>query len=120
MPAAQLQKYISFYLGCDTNKGRFVGIEKNVLRIETVSLQTENYDIQSVGSSLFLYLRRLNDLSDEQRKQLIQEGVVIGRPHGYTFSNSGFVYLLSLYVDLFGLINAGYAKDLGLIEKESH
>jgi hypothetical protein len=51
--------------------------------------------------------KQLGDLTDEQSKQLIiiKEGLAIGRPHGYTFTSYGILYLLSLSVDLFGLIN---------------
>jgi hypothetical protein len=108
----QLDKCLHLYLGCYTNKGKFIGIRKDILLIETVENRIEEHNILSVGSTLFLYLRQLGDLTDEQSKQLIQEGLSIGRPHGYTFTNRGFVYLLFLSVDLFGLINSGLAKDI--------
>jgi len=111
-----LEKCLSLYLGCDTNRGRFMGIRKNTLFIQTGEELFEEYDTQNVGLTLFLYLRQIDDLTDEQRKQLIKEGLVIGRPYGYTFSNHGFLYLLTLSVDLFGLINAGFARDIKTIE----
>jgi len=107
----QIGKYLHLYIGCNTNKGIFLGIRKDILFVQTEPGSIEEYNIQNVGSTLFLYLKQLSDLTEEQSKQLIEEGFVIGRPHGYTFSNYGFVYLLSLSVDLFGLINAGFAKD---------
>lgn len=106
----QLDKCIHLYIGCDTNKGKFIGIKKDTLFIQTEGQMAEEYKIESLGNSLFLYLRTLSNLTSEQSKQLIKEGFSIGRPHGYTFSNHGFLYLLSLYVDLFGLINSGFAK----------
>jgi hypothetical protein len=68
-------------------------------------------DISTVGKTVFLYLKQLGDLDDAQSKQLVKEGLSIGRPYGYTFSNRGFLYLLLIEVDLFGLINSGLAKD---------
>ena len=86
------------------------------LFIQNKEKQTEEYKIQNVGSDLLLYLRQLNDITEEQSKQLIEEGFSIGRPHGYTFSANGFLYLLSLSVDLFGLIKSGLACDITQIE----
>jgi hypothetical protein len=68
--------------------------------------------MELLGSSVFLYLRRLNELTVEQSKELTQKGLTLGRPNGYTFSNEAFLYLLSLSVDLFGLIGSGYAKNI--------
>ena len=116
----QLGKYLHLYIGCNTNKGIFTGIREDILFIKTDGKLTEEYDIRNVGNTLFLYLRKLSDLTDEQSKQLIKEGLSIGRPHGYTFSNYGFLYLLSLGVDLFGLINAGFAKDIKIIKEKDH
>lgn len=98
----QLAKYLHLYIGCNTNKGIFLGIRKAILFIQTEQDSIVEYNIQNVGSTLFLYLKQLSDLTEEQSNQLIKEGIVIGRPHGYTFSNYGFLYLLSLGVDLFG------------------
>ena len=116
----QLGKYLHLYIGCNTNIGIFIGIREDILYIQSEEKLTEEYDIRNVGKNLFLYLRKLSDLTDEQSKQLIKEGISIGRPHGYTFSNYGFLYLLSLSVDLFGLINAGFAKDLKILNEKDH
>ncbi|HET7896224.1 MAG TPA: hypothetical protein VFL47_01095 [Flavisolibacter sp.] len=101
------------YIGCQTNLGQLVGVRKNVLFVQPKNEQAiAEYESQLLGSQIFLCLQRLDDLNEEQSKELIKRGVAIGRPHGYTFSNEGFLYLLSLYVDLFGLISSGYAKNL--------
>ena len=107
-----LRKYLHFYIGCSTNQGLFVGIRKDILFIQTHQDSIEEYDIKALGNTLFLYLQQLSDLSMEQSKQLIENGLVIGRPHGYAFTNQAFLYLISVSVDLFGLVNAGYAKDI--------
>ncbi len=109
----RLDKCLHFYIGCETNKGQFIGVKNERLLIQPIDEQDiTEYDTQLLGSSIFLYLRRLNDLTEEQSKQLIKCGIAIGRPNGYTFSNEGFLYLLSLNVDLFSLINSGYAKNI--------
>ena len=116
----QIVKYLRLYIGSNTNKGLFTGIREETLFIQSEEKLTEEYDIRNVGNTLFLYLRKLSDITDEQSKQLIKEGLSIGRPHGYTFSNYGFLYLLSLSVDLFGLINAGFAKDTKTLNEKEH
>ena len=108
----QFDKCLHLYIDCNTNKGRFIGIRKDILIIETEEQGVEEYSIQNLGNTLFLYLRQLNDLSEEQSKELVKQGLSIGRPYGYTFTNHAFVYLLSLGVDLFGLIHSGVAKDI--------
>lgn len=108
----QIYQCLFLYIGCDTNKGKFIGIINNTLLIHTKEKQVEEYDLVLLGNKLFLYLRFLTDITNEQSKELIKKGLSIGRPSGYTFSNDGFLYLLSLRVDLFGLINAGVASDI--------
>jgi hypothetical protein len=109
---------LSLYVGCDTNKGKFIGIINNNLLINTKATQFEEFDVQLLGHTLFLYLRYLADLTEEQSKELIKKGFSIGRPNGYAFSNYGFLYLINLSVDLFGLINSGIAKDIKMLTKE--
>ncbi|MGZ8558970.1 MAG: hypothetical protein ACXWWC_11575 [Chitinophagaceae bacterium] len=116
----QIGKYLHLYIGCNTNKGIFIGIREDTLFIQPAEKLIEEYNIRNIGNALFLYLRQLSDLTDEQSKQLIKEGLSIGRPHGYTFTNYGFLYLLSLSVDLFGLINAGFAKDMKTLNEKDH
>lgn len=108
----ELSQYLHFYIGCNTSKGKFLGIKKDILFIQTEPGIVEEHNINAVGITLFLHLKKLNDLTGEQSKQLVKDGLVIGRPHGYTFTNLSFLYLITLSVDLFGLIDAGYAKDL--------
>ena len=107
----RLEKYIHFYIGCDTNKGKLVGV-KNISLIIKGEEGIAEYNIEDLGNSLFLHLQHLNQLSEAESKELINRGIAIGRPNGYTFSNEGFYYLISLHVDLFGLINSGYARNM--------
>jgi len=109
---SRLQNCIPLYVGCETNKGTFIGIVKNSLFIQNGEHSINEYSKQSVGQTVFLHLKRLIDITDEQSQELNKKGLNIGRPSGYTFSNDAFLYLLSLHVDLFGLINAGMAKGL--------
>ena len=71
-----------------------------------------NYPIQAVGKSVFLYIRRLSDLTLEESNILIEKGMNIGRPQGYSYSPDAFIFLLGLHVDLFALIESGLAKDI--------
>ena len=107
----RLEKYVHFYIGCDTNKGKLIGMRQKYLIVEGEGDIAE-YEIEDLGISLFLHLQQLNELSEAQSKELINRGIAIGRPNGYTFSNEGFYYLITLNVDLFGLIKSGYAKNI--------
>jgi hypothetical protein len=111
---SRLDQYIHLYIGCETNKGKFTGMVNNNLFIQHNGEMLE-YGKEVLGKTVFLYLRKLRDITDEQSKELNKKGFNIGRPSGYTFSNDAFLFLLDLHVDLFGLINAGLAKDLGSI-----
>jgi hypothetical protein len=115
---SRLDKCIQLYIGCETNKGQLVGIKKDRLLIQSNEEQSiTEYHTQLLGKSLFLYLRKLSDLTDEQSIDLIEKGFSIGRPSGYSFSNEAFLHLLSLYVELFGLINSGIEKDISTLSK---
>jgi hypothetical protein len=107
----RLEKYINFYIGCDTNKGKLIGAKQKFLIVQGEAGITE-YDIDDLGVNLFLHMQQLSDISEAQSKELINRGIAIGRPNGYTFSNEGFYYLITLNVDLFGLIKSGYAKNV--------
>jgi hypothetical protein len=58
----------------------------------------------------------LSDLTHDESVELINKGFNIGRPKGYSFSSEAFMFLLTLNVDLFGLIQHGIATDLKLID----
>jgi hypothetical protein len=105
---------VHLYLVCNSNKGKFIGINNNLLLIQTKENSAE-YEKTLLGKEVFLYLRKLESLTELQSKELINQGISIGRPHGYTFSNYGFLYLLSLHVDLFGLIKSGIAKEISTL-----
>ena len=108
---------IPFYIGCETNKGRLIGISSGSLLIQPKDQATiENYEMQDVGMGVVLYLRTLNHLSNEESVELIKNGFNIGRPKGYSFSPEAFLFLLTLHVDLFGLIQHGFDKDLKSID----
>jgi hypothetical protein len=105
-------KYLGFYIGCKTNKGILTGTCKNSVFIQSEAEGSLVFEVESVGKNLFLCLRPLSDLTAEEVKMLIERGINIGRPKGYSFSPEAFIFLLSLYVDIFGLISLGYAKEL--------
>lgn len=103
-------KYLKLYIGCKTNKGELTGICKNLLFIKFENENVETFTIEDVGKNIFLYLRSMNQLTSEEVKSLIEKGINIGRPRGYSFSSGAFLFLLDLHIDIFGLIEAGYAK----------
>jgi len=111
-------KCIPFYVGCQTNKGQLIGTSNESLLIRPGNSQAtvENYQKQDVGTVVVLYLRKLSDLTPEESVELITNGLNIGRPKGYSFSPEAFLFLLTLHVDLFGLIQHGFAKDLNAID----
>jgi hypothetical protein len=87
----RLDKCVHFYIGCNTNKGKLVGVKKESLLIQAEAEESIiEYFTQVLGSSLFLYLQHLNDVTEAQSKELIKKGIAIGRLNGYTFSNEGF------------------------------
>ena len=109
---SRLYKCLPLYIGCETNKGKLVGVVKNSLFIQNGEQTITEHSRESLGHTLFLHLKKLSDITDEQSQELNKKGFNIGRPSGYTFSNDAFLYLLSLHVDLFGLISSGMAKNL--------
>jgi hypothetical protein len=104
--------WIQLYMGSKTNKGVLIGVVKNSLFIHNGHQEIEEYSKEELGTTVFLYLRKISDLTEQQSDELISKGFAIGRPSGYSFSNEAFLYLLSLSVDLFGIINSGLAKDI--------
>jgi hypothetical protein len=109
----RLDKWVQLYIGCETNKGQLVGVIEDRLFVrEGKEHSIIEYSRQTLGKTLFLYLRKIGDITEHQSKELIDKGFSIGRPSGYSFSNEAILYLLSLSVDLFGMISSGLAKDI--------
>lgn len=104
--------WIQLYIGCETDQGLLVGVVNNSLFIQDKQKKIVEYSKKEIGTTVFLYLRKISDLTEQQSDELIAKGFAIGRPSGYSFSNEAFLYLLSLSVDLFGIINSGLAKDI--------
>ena len=111
-----IEFYLPFYFGCETSLGRLIGLRQGIVFTESEKGYPREYDTRAEGFQIKLHLRRLNSLSDDQSRQLIAKGFSIGRPKGYSFSPDAFLYLLSLHVDLFGLIDSGVAIDISLMD----
>ena len=100
--------YFHLYIGAQTNKGTLVAANLNSCITENSagerleSFYTDNFPV-------VLYLRTLKEITEVESKELIQKGMSIGRPRGYSFSPDAFVYLLSLRIDIFGLIESRLA-----------
>ena len=114
-------KCIPFYVGCQTNKGQLIGISNESLLIRPTHNQAtiENYEMRTVGTVVVLYLKKLRDLTHEESVELINNGFNIGRPKGYSFSPEAFLFLVKLHVDLFGLIQHGFAMDMKSIDQSA-
>ena len=112
---------IPFYIGCETSKGRLLGISGDSLFIQPNNSEAtiENYKLHDVGTSVVLHLRELSHLTNEESMELIKNGFNIGRPKGYSFSPEAFLFLLKLHVDLFGLIKDGFAINLKSIDHDA-
>lgn len=104
--------FLPFYLGCRTTIGKLVGIHDHLVLTKSITGEIVSNDTTLDGFSIKLFLKRLRDLSEPESTQLIEKGFSIGRPKGYSFSPDAFLYLLSLHVDLFNLIDSGLAIDI--------
>ncbi len=111
-----VELYLPFYIGCQSSLGRLMGLRSPMVFTESEHGDQREHNFLADGFQIKLLLRRLNSLSDDQSRQLIAKGFSIGRPKGYSFSPEAFLYLLSLQVDLFGLIDSGLAIDISLTD----
>jgi len=114
----KIEDYLPFYFGCRTNEGELIGISMQTIFIRTVHGTIVQHDVGNPDFSVKPFLKRLNHLSADESSSLIEKGFSIGRPMGYSFSPSSFLYLLSLHVDLFGLIDSGLALDIADLRKD--
>lgn len=111
----RIEHYLPYYLGCNTDKGKLMGIVGNVLVIQSGDGTISEYNIEK-DVLIRPILKRLNRISADQSSELLEMGFSIGRPHGYSFSPSAFLFLTGLHVDLFGLIESGLAIDMDKIQ----
>ena len=111
MPSHDLKR-IGLYIGCQTNKGKLVGIVENRAYTQLPGHEIIEHELNGAGSSMKLLLKKINNLTTEESDELIRKGFSIGRPNGYSFSPEAILYLTSAGVDLFGLIEAGYANEI--------
>ena len=115
MPTITIQQ-LGLFIGCQTNKGKLVGLTQNKVYIQSKTL--EDYELSGAGNSFKLLLKKLNSLSPIESKMLIEKGFSIGRPNGYSFSPEAVLYLASLGVDLFGWIESGYADEMPIANEQ--
>jgi hypothetical protein len=113
----KIEHYLPFYLWCKTNIGKIVGVVDHTVYIESSDGGSVQFDTTHTGFVIRLFLRRLRDMSADESSKLIEKGFSVGRPHGYSFSPDAFLYLLSLHVDLFNLIDSEMAID---VNNKSH
>ncbi len=114
----KIAEYLPFYLGCNTNKGKLLGMNQQVIFIQSALGNIIEEDIEKADFFIKPFLKKRHDLSNEESSKLIEKGINIGRPKGYSFSPDAFLYLLSLHVDLFNLIEKGLALDIAMVKTE--
>lgn len=108
----EIWQWFAFYLGCKTNHGELIGIKGNLIMTKSENGNIVEFDTGDAAFPVKLLLRKINSLSPEQSVELISKGFSIGRPTGYSFSPAAILFLLSIQVDLFGLIELGLATDI--------
>jgi len=104
--------YLPLYLGCETNTGKLIGVCHHIVYTQMENGDIAEYNITGTEFPVKLFLRKLSDITAAERTELIAMGISIGRPSGYSFSPDAFLFLLSLRVDVFGLIDSGLAFDM--------
>ena len=104
----KMKEYLHLYLGCDTDIGKLSGVhdQSYLIRLPGGEMIERNFEDQP---SVKLLLRKISDLNINESAELNQKGLSIGRPRGYSFSPDAILFLLSLRIDLFNLINEGLA-----------
>ncbi len=102
----KIDDYMHFYLGCNTNKGKLVGISEASYYIE--NKEGEPIAVKK-SESIKPILRNFNNLNLHESEQLNMKGISIGQRKGYSFTPEAILYLLSLRIDIFNLINKGLA-----------
>jgi hypothetical protein len=107
----KIDDYLHLYLGCNTNLGQLVGVNEKsyFIRLENKEIIERAFNDEP---QVKLFLRKISDLNIEESTELNKKGLSIGRPKGYSFSPDAILYLLSLRIDLFNLINKGLAIDI--------
>ena len=107
----KMKEYLHLYLGCDTDIGKLTGVHEDSYLIRSPSGEMIELNFED-QPSVKLLLRKISDLNIHESAELNRKGLSIGRPRGYSFSPEAILFLLSLRVDLFNLINEGLAIDI--------
>lgn len=114
----KIEHYLTLYPGCHTNKGKLIGIRQHIVYTQSENGNITEHDTTNAEFFIKPILKKLRNLSGDESSELIKLGFSIGRPLGYSFSPNAFLFLLSLHVDLFGLIESGLATDIDIDDKE--
>ena len=114
----KIEHYLPLYPGCHTNKGKLIGTRQHFVYTESENGNITEHDTTQAEFFIQPILKRLRSLSGDESSELIKLGFSIGRPLGYSFSPNAFLFLLSLHVDLFGLIESGLAIEMDEKEKQ--
>lgn len=137
MDSKNIKDYLHLYLGCDTDKGKLIGIELN----KAVCMMNDLSIVEGNIYSLKPILRPLSDMTEDEAwefaggkseslyddlkiESIDKTGIQISyaidagdegwhiQRHKFDFYAVGpsqFIWMLSKHFDLFGLIDAGLA-----------
>jgi hypothetical protein len=108
----KIEDYLHLYLGCDTNNGKFVGINGNTCFLLSQNGEINHVELNSKNQLIKPVLRKLSDMNLHESSELNKRGISIGQRKGYAFTPDAILYLLTLRIDLFNLIAEGLAIDL--------
>lgn len=99
--------YLHLYLGCDTDKGKLIGIELN----KAVCMMDDLSIVEGNIYSLKLILRPLSDMTEEEASESrkIFDSMVAADKLNCEIEAARTLFALSKGFDLFGLIDAGLA-----------
>ena len=108
----KIEDYLHLYLGCDTNHGKLVGINGSTCFILSQNGEINQQDLNNQHQPIKPILRKFSDISINESTELNKKGISIGQRKGFSFTPDALLYLLTLRIDLFNLIEEGLAIDL--------
>jgi hypothetical protein len=113
----KIEDYLHLYLGCDTSRGKLVGINGSNCFILSQNGEIKLADLNDESESVKPILRRFSDMSNNESTELNKRGISIGQRKGFSFTPEAVLYLLKLRIDIFNLIAEGLATDLSQLKE---
>ena len=107
----KIEDYLHLYLGCDTSRGKLVGINGSTCFIRSPNGEISLADLNDKSKCIKPILRKFGDMSINESTELNKRGISIGQRKGFSFTPDAVIYLLNLRIDIFNLISEGLAID---------